>query len=143
MSDEGNELVNHDHIVQLQSRLVANRHGRRTLLSVPGCWDGLTALMIEKAGFEAAFVTGSGLSMARLGRPDVSLVTVSELLDAVMAIRDRVSIPVVVDCDTGFGGILNVQRTVRSMERAGASAIQIEDQPFPKKCGHMAGKFVV
>lgn len=115
----------------------------RRLISVPGCWDGLTALMIEQAGFDAAFLTGGGLSMARLGRPDMGLVTMSELVDTVAMIRDRVGIALIVDGDTGFGNALTMARTVRLVERAGASAIQIEDQGFPKRCGHMAGKTVV
>jgi 2-methylisocitrate lyase-like PEP mutase family enzyme len=117
--------------------------GRRTLRSVPGCWDGLGALLIEQAGFEVAFLTGGGLSMARLGRPDMGLVTMSELVDTVAIIRDRVGLSLIVDGDTGFGNALNMVRTVRSIERAGASAIQIEDQGFPKRCGHMAGKTVI
>lgn len=114
-----------------------------TLTSVPGCWDGLSALLIEQAGFPAAFVTGGGVAMGRFGRPDIGLVTASELVETLTAIRDRVAIPLIVDGDTGFGGVANMARTVRAVERAGASAIQIEDQLFPKRCGHMAGKSVV
>ena len=131
------------HVAQLRGRLSPEPHGRRRLLSLPGCWDGLSALMIEQAGFEAAFVTGGGVAMARFGRPDLGLVTATELSDTVAAIRDRVALPLIVDGDTGFGNALNVQRTVRTLERAGASAIQIEDQSFPKRCGHMAGKSVI
>lgn len=131
------------HIARLRSRIVAHADGRRRLLSVPGCWDGLTALLIEQAAFDAAFLTGGGLSMARLGRPDMGLVTASELIDTVAQIRDRVSIPLIVDGDTGFGNALTLKRMVRQVERAGASAIQIEDQGFPKRCGHMRGKRVV
>lgn len=115
----------------------------KTLTSVPGCWDGLSALLIEQAGFPAAFVTGGGVAMGRFGRPDIGLVTASELVETLAAIRDRVAIPLIVDGDTGFGGVANMARTVRSLERAGAGAIQIEDQTFPKRCGHMAGKAVV
>lgn len=122
--------------------LAAVLRGER-LTSVPGCWDGLSALLIEQAGFPAAFVTGGGLAMGRFGRPDLGLVTASELVETVAAIRDRVAIPLIVDGDTGFGGVANVARTVRALERAGAAAIQIEDQTFPKRCGHMAGKSVV
>lgn len=131
------------HVRALQDRLAHREGGRKRLLSVPGCWDGMTALLIERAGFEAAFLTGGGLSMARLGRPDIGLITASETADAVATIRDRIAIPLIVDADTGFGNALNMQRTVRMFERAGASAIQIEDQAFPKRCGHMAGKTVV
>jgi 2-methylisocitrate lyase-like PEP mutase family enzyme len=131
------------HVAALRALVVAGIDGRRTLASVPGCWDGLTALLVEQAGFGAAFLTGGGLSMAKLGRPDMGLVTMSELVDTVAVIRDRVAIPLIVDGDTGFGNALNMARTVRMVERAGASAIQIEDQSFPKRCGHMAGKTVV
>lgn len=131
------------HVEKLKQAVAADAAGRRRLLSVPGCWDGLSALLIEQAGFEAAFLTGGGLSFARLGRPDMGLITASETADAVNQIRDRISIPLIVDGDTGFGNALNMQRTVRMFERAGASAIQIEDQGFPKRCGHMAGKTVV
>lgn len=117
--------------------------GERRLLSVPGCWDGLTALLIEQAGFPAAFLTGGGLAMGRFGRPDIGLITASEVAETVAAIRDRVAIPLIVDGDTGFGNALTLARAVRSFERAGASAIQIEDQGFPKRCGHMTGKTVV
>jgi 2-methylisocitrate lyase-like PEP mutase family enzyme len=129
-----------DATARLRGRLAARP---RRLLTVPGCWDALGALLIRRAGFEAAFVTGGGLAMARLGRPDLGLVTMSELVDTVAAIADATDLPLIVDGDTGFGGVLNLARTVRALERAGASAIQIEDQTFPKRCGHMAGKQVV
>lgn len=132
-----------DHVARLRALLTADSDGGRSLLSLPGCWDGLSALLIGQAGFPAAFLSGGALSMARLGRADVGLVSITELLDAVSAIRDRVGIPLLVDGDTGFGNALNVQRSVRMLERAGASAIQIEDQTFPKRCGHLAGKSVV
>jgi len=123
--------------------LEAGPDGRRGGLQLPGCWDALTALLIERAGFPAAFLTGGGLAMARLGQPDLGLVTASELVDTTAQICDRLSIPLVVDGDTGFGNALTLQRLVRQIERAGAAAIQIEDQRFPKRCGHMAGKQVV
>lgn len=132
-----------DHIAALGRLIAPAADGRRALLSVPGCWDGLTALLIEQAGFEAAFLTGGGLSMARLGRPDMGLMTAAETADMVAQIRDRIGIPLIVDGDTGFGNAITMQRTVRHFERMGASAIQIEDQGFPKRCGHMAGKTVV
>lgn len=131
------------HVARLRAALAAGEGGARRLISVPGCWDGLSALLIEQAGFEAAFLTGGGFSMARLGRPDMGLVTAGEVADAIAVIRDRVAIPLIVDGDTGFGNALNTARTVRQFERAGASAIQLEDQTFPKRCGHMAGKGVV
>lgn len=121
---------------------VSDLFGRGRLI-VPGCWDGLSALLIEQAGFDAAFLTGGGLAMARLGRPDIGLITASELIDSVMQITDRVAMPLIVDGDTGFGNALTLQRLVRQLDRAGAAAVQIEDQSFPKRCGHMAGKRVV
>jgi 2-methylisocitrate lyase-like PEP mutase family enzyme len=128
---------------RLKALLAADDAGKRRLLSVPGCWDGLSALLIERAGFEAAFVSGGAVAMARLGRPDMGLTTASEAADVIAAIADRVTLPLIADGDTGFGNALNLRRTVRMFERAGASAIQIEDQGFPKRCGHMAGKAVV
>lgn len=127
----------------LMERLAVGANGRRRSMQVPGCWDGLTALLVEQGGFEAAFVSGGGLAMARLGRPDIGLVTASELVDTVMQIADRVSIPLIVDGDTGFGNAITLQRLIRQLDRAGAAAVQIEDQLFPKRCGHMAGKQVV
>ena len=132
-----------DHVRRLKALLAPDAAGRRQLLSVPGCWDGLSALLIEQAGFEAAFVSGGAVSMARLGRPDMGLTTASEAADVVAAVRDRTALPLIADGDTGFGNAINLQRSVRLFERAGASAIQIEDQGFPKRCGHMAGKMVV
>ncbi|MGE4322016.1 MAG: oxaloacetate decarboxylase [Sphingobium sp.] len=128
-----------DHVATLRTLIAPG--GR--LLSVPGCWDGLTALLIARAGFPAAFVTGGGIAMGRFGRPDMGLVTATEVVDTIAAIRDRVDIPLIADGDTGFGNALTLARAVREFERAGASAIQIEDQTFPKRCGHMAGKSVV
>lgn len=112
-------------------------------LSVPGCWDGFSALLIEQAGFKAAFLTGGGLSMARFGRPDMGLVSMAQVAETIAVITDRISIPLFVDADTGFGNALNTVATVRAFERAGAAAIQLEDQTFPKRCGHMAGKGVI
>ncbi len=128
------------HVGRLRQALAPLEDGTRRLINIPGCWDGLSALLIEQTGFPAAFLTGGGLSMARFGRPDLGLVTSTELEETVRVIRDRVDIPLLVDADTGFGGSLNAARTFRGLERAGASAIQIEDQAFPKRCGHMAGK---
>lgn len=117
--------------------------GRRPRVQLPGCWDALTALLIERAGFPAAFLSGGALAMGRFGRPDIGLVTATELVDTTTQIADRIGIPLVVDGDTGFGNTLTLQRLVRQLERAGAAAVQIEDQSFPKRCGHMAGKQVV
>jgi len=126
------------HVTALAGLLAGDR-----LLSVPGCWDGLTAFLIEQAGFPLAFLSGGALSMGRFGRPDIGLVTATELTETTAIIRDRIQIPLIVDGDTGFGNALTLQRLVRGLERAGASAVQIEDQGFPKRCGHMAGKTVV
>jgi 2-methylisocitrate lyase-like PEP mutase family enzyme len=110
----------------------------------PGCYDALTASLIERAGFEAAYLSGASIAYTRLGRPDIGLTTASEVENVIANIRDRCpDLPLVVDADTGFGNALNVQRTVRCFERAGASAIQLEDQVMPKRCGHLAGKRVV
>ena len=117
--------------------------GRTSTLQVPGVYDGLTALLVEQAGFECAFLSGACLSFARFGRPDMGLVTAGEVADTVAILRDRIALPLIVDIDTGFGNALNVQRTVRDFERAGASALQMEDQVAPKRCGHMAGKAVI
>jgi 2-methylisocitrate lyase-like PEP mutase family enzyme len=110
---------------------------------VPGAADALAARIVEDLGFEAVYLTGAGLANAAFGVPDLGLVTLSELVGAASAIRDVCSLPLIVDADTGFGNALNLVRGVRLLERAGASAIQIEDQVFPKRCGHFEGKAVI
>ncbi len=125
------------------SESLKQRLARPSIMQAPGVYDGLSALLVEQAGFEAAFLSGACLSFARFGRPDMGLVSASEGCETVAIIRDRVSIPLIVDIDTGFGNALNVQRTVRDFERAGASALQLEDQQAPKRCGHMSGKSVI
>ncbi|MEV0623646.1 isocitrate lyase/PEP mutase family protein [Nonomuraea sp. NPDC050404] len=117
--------------------------GSGRLLVVPGAANALTARVIEDCGFESVYVTGAGLANTHLGVPDIGLLTFSELVAHVAAIREAVSVPLIVDADTGFGNPINVRRTVRDLERAGAGAIQIEDQTFPKRCGHFAGKTVI
>jgi 2-methylisocitrate lyase-like PEP mutase family enzyme len=112
-------------------------------LVLPGAYDALSARIIESQGFEAVYLTGAGFANSGLGVPDIGLVTASELRDHVARVADVVSIPLVVDADTGFGNAINMRRTIRMLERAGASAIQIEDQVFPKKCGHFSGKDVI
>lgn len=114
-----------------------------TTILLPGASDGITARLIEDVGFPAVYVTGAGLANSRFAYPDVGLITLSELVDHVAALSEAVAIPVVVDADTGFGGVLNVQRTVRLLERAGASAIQLEDQVLTKRCGHFDGHQLV
>ncbi|MBK1783647.1 isocitrate lyase/PEP mutase family protein [Prauserella cavernicola] len=112
-------------------------------LLLPGAANALAARVVEDAGYPAVYVTGAGVTNTYLGMPDHGLLSLDELCGHVDAIADVVGIPVVVDADTGFGNALNVQRTVRRLERAGAAAIQLEDQVSPKKCGHFAGKEVV
>jgi 2-methylisocitrate lyase-like PEP mutase family enzyme len=113
------------------------------LLLAPGIYDALSALMAERAGFEALYLSGASVAYTRLGRSDVGLTTFTEVEETLARITERVATPVIVDADTGFGNALNVQRTVRGFERAGAAMIQIEDQTFPKRCGHLSGKAVV
>jgi 2-methylisocitrate lyase-like PEP mutase family enzyme len=113
------------------------------ILVAPGCYDALSAALIQRHEFAAAYVSGASIAYTRLGQPDVGLVTHSEVADVVTCIRERVTLPLIVDADTGFGNALNLQRTVQLFERAGASALQIEDQQFPKRCGHLTGKRVV
>ena len=113
------------------------------ILVAPGCYDALTALLIEEAGFGAAYLSGASIAYGRLGRPDIGLVGMDEVAATLAAIRERIAIPIIVDADTGFGNALNVIRTVKLFERAGASAIQIEDQSTPKRCGHLGDKRLV
>ncbi len=116
---------------------------RPGILVAPGCYDALTASLVEGAGFEAAYVSGAGIAYTKLGRPDIGLVSSAEVADTVALIRDRVGVSLVVDADTGYGNALNVRRTMRMFERAGADAIQLEDQTYPKRCGHLADKGVI
>lgn len=113
------------------------------LLALPGVYDGLSARLVEQAGFQAAFVSGAGVSFSRLGQPDLGLVSLTELADCVRQLREAVQIPLLVDMDTGFGNALNTQRSVRLLEQAGAAGLQIEDQQMPKRCGHLQGKQVI
>ena len=113
------------------------------VLLAPGIYDALSALVAEQAGFEALYLSGASIAYTRLGRPDIGLTTFSEVQDTLARITERVGLPLIVDADTGFGNALNVQRTVRGFERAGAAMIQLEDQTFPKRCGHLEGKAVV
>ena len=113
------------------------------VLLAPGVYDPLTALIAEQAGFEALYLSGASIAYTRLGRSDIGLTTATEVADCLARITERVSIPVIVDADTGFGNALNTMRTVRAFEQAGAAMLQIEDQTFPKRCGHLDGKTVV
>jgi 2-methylisocitrate lyase-like PEP mutase family enzyme len=119
------------------------RLSRPPILVAPGVYDPLTALIAEKVGFETLYVSGAAIAYTRLGRPDIGLVSLTEVAETVALIRDRVDAHLVVDADTGYGNALNVERTVRLFERAGANAIQLEDQDFPKRCGHLDDKALV
>jgi len=116
---------------------------KRESLTVPGAPNALFARLIEDLGFSAVYLTGAGLANMHLGAPDIGLTTLTEVASTVAAIADAVALPIIVDADTGFGNPLNMVRTMRVLERAGAAAIQIEDQVFPKRCGHFAGKAVI
>lgn len=109
----------------------------------PGAYDALSALLVEQAGFEAIYMSGASIAYTQLGQPDIGLLSLQQVADVAARVRDRVSIPLIVDADTGFGNALNVQQTVRTLERAGANAIQLEDQTAPKRCGHLAGKELI
>jgi 2-methylisocitrate lyase-like PEP mutase family enzyme len=112
-------------------------------LLLPGVANALAARVVADQGFAAAYVTGAGIANTFFGVPDIGLVTMSELATHVVAIREIFPGPIVVDADTGFGNAVNMVRTVQMLERAGADALQIEDQVFPKRCGHFAGKEVI
>jgi 2-methylisocitrate lyase-like PEP mutase family enzyme len=116
---------------------------RRNAALLPGAANALFARIVEDLGFEACYVTGAGIANMHLGAPDIGLTTLAEIVDHVAAMADAVAIPLLVDADTGFGNALNVIRTVTMLERAGAAGIQLEDQFFPKRCGHFDGKEVV
>ncbi len=116
---------------------------KSAIVLAPGIYDALSALLAERAGFEAVYLSGASIAYTRHGGPDIGLVTMTEVADTLGSIRERVKLPLIVDGDTGFGNALNVMRTVRLFERAGASAIQLEDQTLPKRCGHLDGKTLV
>jgi 2,3-dimethylmalate lyase len=113
------------------------------IIVAPGAYDCLTAKLVERAGFTAVYMTGAGTALTRLGKPDLGFATLSEMVANAAAMASTVSIPLIADADTGYGGALNVYRTVREYERAGIAALHIEDQVFPKRCGHLDGKQVV
>src|SRR5579864_1041089 len=133
------------------SRVVLDQFGKllrlkleeRRGLLIPGAADALSARVIATLGFEAVYITGAGVTNALLGLPDLGFISLPELAQQTSAIREAVELPIIVDADTGFGNPLNVRHTVRVLERAGANAIQIEDQVFPKRCGHFSGKQVI
>jgi len=119
------------------------RLARKPVVVAPGVYDAFTALVAAQAGFATLYVSGAAIAYTRLGRPDIGLVSMSEVAQTVAMIRDRVASHLIVDADTGYGNALNVARTVREFERVGANAIQIEDQDFPKRCGHLDGKALI
>lgn len=122
----------------LKARLV-----RKPILLAPGVFDPLTAALASDAGAEAIYLSGAAIAYTRLGRPDIGLVSMTEIAETIALIRDRVATPMIVDADNGYGNALNMQRTVRMFERAGANALQIEDQSYPKRCGHLSEKRLV
>ncbi len=127
----------------MSGETLRERLRRKPILVVPGISDALGALLAEQAGFEAVYLSGASLAYSRLGRPDIGLLGLEEVGQALRPIRERVALPIVVDADTGFGNAINVRRTVRLLEQSGANGIQLEDQVMPKRCGHLAGKALV
>jgi 2-methylisocitrate lyase-like PEP mutase family enzyme len=125
-------------VANLRTRL-----GQKPIVVAPGVYDAFTALVAEQSGFTTLYVSGAAISYTRLARPDIGLVSMSEVVETVAMIRDRVDADLIVDADTGYGNALNVARTIRLLERAGANAIQLEDQDFPKRCGHLEGKVLI
>jgi 2-methylisocitrate lyase-like PEP mutase family enzyme len=119
------------------------RLSRKPILLAPGVADPLTALVAAGAGAEALYLSGAAIAYTRLGRPDVGLVSMTEVAETIALVRDRVALPLIVDADNGYGNALNMQRTMRAFERAGASALQIEDQSYPKRCGHLQEKRLI
>jgi 2,3-dimethylmalate lyase len=115
----------------------------RAGLVVPGAYDGVSARLVERAGFDAVYMTGYGTSASRLGLPDLGFAGLAEMADSVRQMAAAVGIPLIADADTGYGGPLAVQRTMRAYEAAGAAALHLEDQVWPKRCGHLAGKEVI
>ena len=113
------------------------------IVVAPGIYDALTGSLAAAAGFQAVYLSGAAIAYTRLGGPDLGLVTLTEVADCIRLVRERISLPMIVDGDTGSGNALNVERTVQSFERAGANAIQLEDQTFPKRCGHLQDKSLI
>lgn len=127
----------HD-IPRLKARL-----NRRPILLAPGIYDALSASIATDAGAEALYLSGAAIAYTRLGRPDIGLVSMNEVVETIALIRDRVPTLLIVDADNGYGNALNMQRTMRLFERAGANALQIEDQAYPKRCGHLSDKTLI
>ncbi len=127
----------------MTNKSLKGRLKERGAVLAPGVYDALSALLAQQAGFEALYLSGASIAYTRLGRSDIGLTTATEVVQTLSLITERVDLPIIVDADTGFGNALNTQRTVKDFERAGAAMIQLEDQTFPKRCGHLAGKSVV
>jgi 2-methylisocitrate lyase-like PEP mutase family enzyme len=125
------------------NRQLRNILNQRKAVLLPGAANALAARVIEDIGFRAIYVTGAGVTNTFLGVPDIGLISLTELASHVSAMRDAVSLPLIVDADTGFGNAINVARTIQVLERSGANAIQLEDQDFPKRCGHFSGKGII
>ena len=130
-------------MTMVDSETLRRRLARKPIVVAPGVYDALTAHLAERAGFSTLYVSGAAIAYTRLGRPDIGLVAMSEVADTISMISDRVRADLVVDADTGYGNALNVGRTIRLFERAGARAIQLEDQAFPKRCGHLDNKSLI
>jgi 2-methylisocitrate lyase-like PEP mutase family enzyme len=130
-------------MTMVDSETLRRRLARKPIVVAPGVYDALTAHLAERAGFSTLYVSGAAIAYTRLGRPDIGLVGMSEVADTISMISDRVRADLVVDADTGYGNALNVGRTIRLFERAGARAIQLEDQAFPKRCGHLDNKSLI
>jgi len=128
----------HGHYPTLKDQLASGE-----IIVAPGCFDAFSAMMVQQAGFSVGYITGASIAYTRLGMPDIGLVSMNEVATTVSLISERVGMPLIVDGDTGWGNAINTQRTVRLFEASGATAIQLEDQTFPKRCGHLKGKSLV
>src|SRR5690625_2327601 len=126
----------------LHQPLNTRLHTGKALLA-PGIYDVLTALIAQQAGFEALYLSGASIAYTQFGHPDIGLTTATETIQILEQITDKIDTPIIVDGDTGFGNAINTQRTIRHFERAGAAMIQLEDQSFPKRCGHLADKQLI
>ncbi|KCZ87909.1 isocitrate lyase/PEP mutase family protein [Hyphomonas johnsonii] len=127
----------------LKAYLANRAAAAKGCLSVPGVWDGLSSTLASRAGFDVQFLSGAALTMSRMGLPDLGFLDLATLVDATARIADATGAMLIVDADTGFGNAIHARRAVRSLESAGATAIQIEDQTYPKRCGHLSGKSVI
>src|SRR4029078_8966302 len=130
-------------VTMTEAETLRSRLSRKPIVVAPGVYDPLTALIASRAVFTSLYVSGAAIAYTKLGRPDIGLVTMTEVRTTLALIRARVGSHLIVDADTGYGNALNVARTVREFERAGANAIQLEDQDFPKRCGHLDGKALI